>query len=509
MTPNTPLKMAVKDIVVYFPGKLLPAMAGLITIPIYARLFRPEEYGILAVIITFTAAGGIVIGNWLTSSVMRFFTYYKRQGQLNRFYSSLLCAFALSLVCLVLLGYPLYLFTKDMVSPEVYQLLPLAGLIVAVNSLYSILQTILRADQRSKLFVGFELAQVYGGLIIGLSLAVIAGYGVKGILMGSIASMTIANLGILWWLLHHDMHIGHISISIATLREFAYYGLPGGLAQIGSWILSLSDRYIIEYFRGSVEVGLYSMGYNFANSSINLVVSSLILAIGPILINTWEGKQRESITDLLGQITRITIILLVPIVTGLSILPGPIFRLLTTEMYQPGSHVLPWISLGACLYGLSLLAYTGLIVEKKSGVMACNFLLAGASNIILNLLLVPRFGFMAAAINTTISYGVLLALNIITSTKYLPWRFPWQTLRNALLAGGMMSALIGPMAYFIQPSILMLLLSVITGAGIYSAMLILLEEFKPEEIIALKDITKPLIQWLYARFSPILERRED
>lgn len=483
---NNLLKRAVRDIAVYFPGKLLPALTGIVTVPIFARLFRPEEYGLLAVIGMFTAAGGIAVSNWLTSSVMRFLAYYRQQGQLNRFYSTLLCAFALSAVALTMIGIPLYFLVQGTVSPAAYRLLPLAGLIIPLGSLFAILQTIQRADQRAKLFVGFELFNVYAGLVVGLFLVVALGLGVKGILLGSVASSAAAVLGIGRWLLRHGMQIKVKCISVATLRDFAAYGLPGGLATIGTWILSLSDRYIVEYFRGTAEVGLYSMGYNVADKSINLVVQSLMLAVGPILINTWESEHRESTKALLGQVTRMTLLLVLPMVVGLSILARPVFRVLTTEAYLRGAVVLSWVSLGAFFYGLSLQAYTGLIIAKKMVVMARNYLLAGAVNVLLNIMLVPRFGFVAAAVNTAVAYGFLLVLNIFSAIKYVPWLFPWRTLRNALVAAGVMAVLLWALGKFTQPNVLTLLLSVLAGAGIYGGVLFITGELSLQERGALR-----------------------
>ena len=485
-------KRAIKDSAVYFPGKLLPALTAFITIPIFARLFRPEEYGVLAVIGMFTSAGGIAASNWLTTSVMRFLPQYRNQGQLSRFYSNLLCVFALSLIVFTIVAVPAYFIAKVTVSENVFRLLPLAGVIIVINTLYAIFQTILRADQRSKLFVGFDLFQVFGALAIGLTLVIVLDFGVEGILLGSLAAMTTASLGIGWWLLRHGFEIKIASVSTGTLKEFSVYGFPVGIAAIGSWILSLSDRYIIEFFRGTFEVGVYAMGYSLASKSINLVISSLMLAIGPILISTWESEHKYATPQLLGQITRLTLLLVVPMVVGLSVLAVPVFRIMTTDAYLPGARVLPWIALGTLLDGLSLQAYTGLIIAKKTMTMARNYIFAGLINVLLNIVLVPRFGFMAAAVNTVVSYGVLLVLNIFSANKYLQWIFPWRTLWNALFASGAMAFMIVLAGAYIRPSPIILALTIVAGMGIYLILLIALQEIRSKERIALKGMVSSI-----------------
>lgn len=489
---NTLLKRTAKDIAIYFPGKLLPALTGLITVPIFARLFRPEDYGVLAVVGVFTSVGGIAVANWLTSSVMRFLPYYKQKNQLDQFYSTLFCAFSISLLSLLLLGIPIYLIIKDNISPKVFWLLPLAGLIIAVNSLYAIIQTILRADQKAKHFVYAELFVTYGGLAIGLSLVLFFRFGVEGILWGGLFATALASVGIVCGLLRVGTTFGRRHISAITLKEFASYGLPGGLATVGTWLLSISDRYVIEYFRGTTEVGLYAMGYGIADRSINLIISSLALAIGPILIDTWEGESRAVTVDLLRQITRMTLILVIPIVVGLSIFAVPILRVFTTTAYLPAASVLPWVASGSLMYGLNLQAYTGLIVAKKTVVMARNYILAGLANVVLNVLFVPPFGFIAAAVNTTVAYGVLLVLNIFSSQKYLPWLFPWRSLCKVLGATASMTILLCGWRVCFSPNIVSLIISVLVGAGIYFIMLTLLRELSDEEMLILRKISKKL-----------------
>lgn len=478
---NVLLKKAVRDIAIYFPGKLLPALIGLITIPIFSRLFKPAEYGILAIIGVFTTAGSIAVSNWLSSSVVRFLPHYRHKNQLGRFYSTTICSYGLSLAALIVFGVPVCLIIKPTVSANVYRLLPLAGLITAAGGLFTILQTIMRADQKAKQFVVVELSMACGSLIAGLSLVLIFRLGVDGIFWGSLLVMVIVNTGMIYSLFKANRMIRLDGFSGASLREFAAYGLPGGVATIGTWLLSMSDRYLIEYIRGTTEVGLYSMGYGIADKSINLVIASLALAVGPILINTWESENREATAGLLGQITRIVIILTIPMAIGLSILSDAVFRVFTTAAYMPGASVLPWVALGAILYGLGHLACVGLSIAKKTMIMARNYITAGFANVILNVLFIPDHGFIAAAINTTAAYGILLAMNIISGRKYLPWLFPWRTLRNVTVAAGIMAALLWTGTLFIAPRLVSLLLSVVIGAVIYGGSLLILGELTQSE----------------------------
>ena len=87
-----------------------------------------------------------------------------------------------------------------------------------------------------------------------------------------------------------------------VLRALSLY-IAIGLAQafplvignLAAWILSVSDRYILEIFQGSEEVGIYSASYNISERSIMLITALFMLASGPISIHIWEKESKEKL----------------------------------------------------------------------------------------------------------------------------------------------------------------------------------------------------------------------
>jgi len=268
------------------------------------------------------------------------------------------------------------------------------------------------------------------------------------------------------------------------------------LSVLSSWILSGSDRYVIEFFRGTAEVGLYSMGYGIADKSINVLVTSFILAVGPTLFNTWESKNREITAKLLSQLTRYFIIIVLPATIGVSVLSEPICKLLTTSVYYSSFIVLPFVAVGAFLYGLTLLANIVLKIARKTTIMARNYLLAGIGNIILNILLVPKFGFIAAAFTTALSYGILLILNIFSTSQYLKWVVILRSAFNSALGSAAMAGAIFFVLRIFSSPFIDCVLGIGTGVIVYFGMLLLLNEFRYEELLEAKDFIKNTLPWL-------------
>jgi O-antigen/teichoic acid export membrane protein len=112
--------------------------------------------------------------------------------------------------------------------------------------------------------------------------------------------------------------------------------------------------------------------------------------------------------------------------------------LLTAPAYYAGAQIVGFVAFSSFLWGLSNIAFMGIAIKKQTGRLAANQVAAAAAHIGLQLLLVPRFGYVAAAISALIGYGVLLALQAYASRPHLTWRFPFGTLRNAVIASAAM-----------------------------------------------------------------------
>jgi O-antigen/teichoic acid export membrane protein len=108
--------------------------------------------------------------------------------------------------------------------------------------------------------------------------------------------------------------------------------------------------------------------------------------------------------------------------------------------------------------------------------------------LILNILLVPFFGIIAAAITTLISYVILGGTMYYYSRKYIKFGINWAFVIKSLLASIIMISAI----YFINPiGIIKILLSIVIGAVIYFCLIFLLKGFEKKELKIISQILKP------------------
>ena len=172
------------------------------------------------------------------------------------------------------------------------------------------------------------------------------------------------------------------AVSTDIARKIMWYGTPLIASLLSQWILSVSDRYMIGFFRGSYELGIYSIGYDLSYQSIRLLIVPFITALTPTIINAWERNRDEAEYNL-QKLSRYFFMLSLPALIGFNSLSKPIISILATPQYYSGQLIFPFVSLGAFFMGLYSLSYTGLILHEKTRLIAKIIAVAAIFNILL------------------------------------------------------------------------------------------------------------------------------
>jgi O-antigen/teichoic acid export membrane protein len=427
------LKTLVRHTITYLPSKLLPALTGFITAPILTRLFLPAEYGYWALALGVVDFLFALACSGVGSVPFRFLPAYKTRSELGVFFVTLGVLSGIVIAVVSAVSFLILHILRGWLPPDLYPLLMISVLIFIVQALFVIARGALQAQQRSGLYSFFELLNVYGSLGAGLLLVIVFGFGVDGLLWGQFLAVALA-LPILLVLVTRGVHLRTGHWQGAAALQFWQYAWPLALGNMAMWGLRLSDRYLIGLFRPASEVGLYSVAYNISGKSVSLLVQLLLLSSGPLLMNAWETQGREAAEKSLAMISRLYLTVCLPAAAGVSFLARPFVALLTSEAYHEGYRIVGYIAFSSFAGGLSQIAILGTLIKKNTRRIAINQAAAALVNLGLNLVLVPRFGFVAAGFTTLIGYAVLFVLQAHASRQYLTWRFPFRTLRNIVIA---------------------------------------------------------------------------
>lgn len=482
------IKELIKDITKYLPSQITPAIVGLIAIPIITRLFPPEDYGNYILVMATVSVLSIIAVSWLGSSIIRFFPVYKLNFKLGEFHSTVVKLAIILVVAISLLFLGILFFLQGHVSTNLYSLMRIGILVFIVASCSDVLLHFLRAKRQGTWYTSFSVWRSVTALGFGVGLVILWHYGVEGLLWGSVLSMAVA-LPLLAIASLRGSELKAKGISISLTSDMVKYGFPLGVANLAAWILSISDLYIIEFFRGSHEVGVYSVSYALSEKSVLLIASLFWLASTPIEVSIWEEQGERASQEFLSKLTRYYLLIGLPVLVGLSVLAKPMIHIITTPEYYQGYRIIPIVAFGVFLIGLQRRYQSGLIFHKKTNIIMFSIIASGLLNIGLNFLLVPKYGYIAAAATTLASYVFLLMLMIITSRHFFIWKFPFKSLVKIACASGVM----GTVVYYlgkslISSTLISLILGICIGGVIYVLILFLLREFQQDEIQALRAL---------------------
>ncbi|MDP2182858.1 MAG: lipopolysaccharide biosynthesis protein [Actinomycetota bacterium] len=473
------LRAAGSDAARYIPVRFIPALTSLVTTPIFTRWIDKADYGAFYLISPIASLVAAVSVGWLQSSTVRFYWPSHKKGKVDAFLSTViwtgltsLVAFALACAIGVWLG-------AAHIDAAIMRLIPMSLFYFITFTWAGLLLQVLRAANRSasyaKLSIGVTL--LVTAISVGL---VLAGWGATGIFAGA----AIGNLVFLPFMLRAVREEGDIvphGLDRPLLREMLVYGAPLVPVGLAGWALAVLDRFVIQAFRGPSEVGLYAVAYSLGDKIMQLVTMPLILTMMPSLTEAYEKRGQRLAEQMQTHFTRYFALLTLPLLTGLTITSQVFMRVFTGPDYREAYAVLPIVAAGSMLGQLANIAGTGLGMHKKTRLIMVNTLVAAAFNVAANIVLVPRIGYMASAINTVAAYGILLFMTWLQSRRYMRWLLPWESLVRIALASAGMGAVVWGTTLILPATLWALIAEVCIGVAVYGTLLVAFGGVRAEE----------------------------
>jgi len=401
----------------------------------------PAEYGYWAQAQSLAGLLVALAASGMASAALRFYPAYEAKAAMDVFFATFSVSVAAVIAIVAAVGFGALLLLGQYLPSWLVQLVPLVLLIFVTQSIFTVSISVIRAQRRSGSYTAVQLVNSYGGLGLGLLLVVWLGLGVKGLLWGTFVVLLLL-LPVLLFLATSGagIHPGRFQRSDAA--KIWQYAWPLTLGNVAMWGLRVSDLFIISSFWPARDVGLYSVSYNISSKSIELLVTLFLLGVSPVVYRTWEAEGRESTEAVLNMVTRIYLILCLPAAVGLTILAFPFVALLTAPEYYEGAKIVDVVVFSSFVLGLANIAILGLAIKQRARQLGAIQIVAAALHVALQLLFVPRFGYVASAISTLIGYTALLVMQTLASRPYLTWRFPVTTLRNVSAASLVMGLVV-------------------------------------------------------------------
>lgn len=250
--------------------------------------------------------------------------------------------------------------------------------------------------------------------------------------------------------------------------------LPFGIIGLTLGLSYKFDSVLLNIYFGDRATGYYNAAYNLVFSAV-MLSNVLNTALYPSL-----ARQSMLAADRLPVIyeraMRYLLMTSLPIAVGVWVLSGQLILFLFDADYAPTIPALRWLAwVIPLMFMTEFLGYV-ILVDGHERRVARSVILSTLTNVGLNLVFVPRYGYLAAAVMTVVTETVLLSQYVFL-LKPLMQRIDWSVvLLRPLLA----ACLMGSVVYVLQG--LPLFANVITGAIVYGILLLAFKVVGKDEL---------------------------
>lgn len=449
---------------IYGLGQLAVQLVGFLIYPILTseRFFSVEQFGIWNILAPTMTIMTIIYSGGLSTGFFKFFIGTESPDKrYSAFHGSLFIVVVFGVITTMITLPLLVMGLRISASSVQWQYFILVMVTAFANAVIGICLAVYRAQGRAKQFVTINsLRFLLMALLIVIGVILFQG-GLWGLLIGYSASATLVGV---YLMAKTFAGFQKTTVDKHLRMKMLKYSLPLMPTQLAGWILSVSDKYLIGILLGATEVGLYSAGYQIALVTNAFFIGPFSLAWGPFMFRGGvKPGGSQKIADLMEVYTVLGIIFITPLILFGNELVG----LLTgNELYANSYRAIPPVATGYLFFGYYLFFTTGFNLYNRTKYFPVITGGVGIFNIGLNLLLLPIFGYMAAAWITLISYLLLFIVMKIASDRLynLPVRWGkivsmWMILVIIIL---ILSQIPQDLSLFVRISIKVLLLIVLS-----------------------------------------------
>lgn len=205
--------------------------------------------------------------------------------------------------------------------------------------------------------------------------------------------------------------------TLRALQEMLRYGGPLIAASIAVWIVSLSDRYILNHFSEKMAVANYILVCQLSSNAITVPLMFFITVFFPTLIRMERESGLEAAMQynraMLRRYYRYAPIYAVLVGCGLYIA----LKFFYTQ-YYPDALLIAIVMCAQLLCGASHFFNKRYELDNRTHLIAVAVFIAALINVACNLLFIPKFGAIGAAISGLIAYGSLIFVTANIGTLF-------------------------------------------------------------------------------------------
>ncbi|MGX7112345.1 flippase [Gemella cuniculi] len=261
------------------------------------------------------------------------------------------------------------------------------------------------------------------------------------------------------------------------------------LPQVAVSLYVVLDRTLLGVFGSYSDVGIYDQGQKLV-SILLTVVSSLGAVMLPRVSNLLSEKKEKEAMNMLKFSFLMYNLIIFPMIFGMLAINEIFVNFFLGQNFQDVKYVL-YIIVFNCLFigWTNILGYQVLVVRDKNKEFMLSTTLPAGVSVLLNIVLIPSFGYKGATVTAVIVEFLVLAIQWYFSRNMIDRKVVFNfNLLKIIISAGIMFAVIEVLKMATHlTGVFGLALYVIVGGGVY---LLLILIFKVANLKEIKELLK-------------------
>lgn len=213
-------------------------------------------------------------------------------------------------------------------------------------------------------------------------------------------------------------------------------------------------------------------------------ITVLSTVMMPRIANEFANNHKKSIENLLIKSCKVSLFLAYPLMFGIAAIANDFIPWYLGEEFSATITALVILSpivISNTLVGISGTQY--FIATNQTGILLKSNIFAAIMNIVINAILIPRYGYVGAAAATLLSNYTLVIVQYFTLGKQIKIRKMFRHTFKYFISSIIMFGVVFGISVIRDSSPLTTIIQIVTGAVVYFAIMLLTHDTLTQEIL--------------------------
>ena len=421
-------KIAIRGTAITLVMHTFATVAAYLTRIVLARSLTTTEVGLFYAVFNLIIFFLFFRSLGLNEALAKYIAEFRAQEKFDEIKTALVSSLSLQLVSSIILSGTLFLLAdmlaeKYFKSAEAALFLKLLLIYVILSIFFISMKGLLQGYKKMFLLSSTEFVKNVIVLVL-IIIFIALGYGALSPVLAYVFVFPIIfaiYIPLSWRVFHFAQYkiVEHNKMA----KKLLLFATPVFATGMGNKVIGYLDTFVLTYYRDLSEVGIYNI--MLPSALIFMFFGSAVAAIlFPLSSELWAKKDTKRLSEGLRLLYRYTFFFAIPFLFIIIIFSEIFVTFFFGNEYVEGAIALQILLVGVLFTVIGTINYTFLSGIGQPKAVARITLWAAILNLILNIILIPKYGMNGAAITTSASYLLALIASTIKIKDYIDVRLP-------------------------------------------------------------------------------------